>query len=566
MAETKQCGDCRFHLKRGVCPRAEYKSHQDNLTACLPTDPACELFQPKKQKKKQKEKVRHTPGFAKNGAAFEQIADTKYAYGKDLQTDFVFKHDGITYQPLERCPWPLATQPTPYSSAHELWKDLHNFIHDHLFLPSKELYDVLTSWTLATWLRELWTVVPYIFFYGPIASGKTRGLETLRGISYRGILASNISPAALFRASEEWHPTLFLDETEIYNKDTKTEVVGLLNSGYRKGQYAIRVKQTQNGSELQAFDVFGFKALAGTQGLAQALESRSILVRMIKARRKVERVIDEDRATELRNKLLGWRLYTLANSELFELSELFQETIEPLKFGDGRLQELFNCLLAVSNEGRENIKKYAHKLHEIRSFEEKASEEAEIIEILAKKDMIDEKNVVLTRDVAEAFNSSRKEKEQWKTRSIGWIIRRLGFDKVHTGQGNGWLIDKERLNYLQQIYGITEQADTPPPEKVQKLQKVHNEQIEDAFFSHCFLCQKPLPDDLAYCTYLEGKPVHLSCYRKLKAQEIKFSKGTQQDFEAAAKELNPNLSDREAKELFEKLVDEGTIAMDSEGL
>jgi hypothetical protein len=65
---------------------------------------------------------------------------------------------------------------------------------------------------------------------------------------------------------------------------------------------------------------------------------------------------------------------------------------------------------------------------------------------------------------------------------------------------------------------------------------------------------------------LEGKPVHLSCYRKLKAQEIKFSKGTQQDFEAAAKELNPNLSDREAKELFEKLVDEGTIAMDSEGL
>ena len=108
---------------------------------------------------------------------------------------------------------------------------------------------------------------PYIFFYGPVASGKTRGLEVLQRLNYRGILASNISAAALFRSCQEWHPTLLLDETEIYNKDTKTEMIGLLNSGYRRSQYAIRVKLTQQGSELEAFDVFDFKALAGTKGL-----------------------------------------------------------------------------------------------------------------------------------------------------------------------------------------------------------------------------------------------------------------------------------------------------------
>ena len=566
MAKTEQCGDCKFHLKRGLCPRAEYKSSEQNRIACLTTDSACEYFQPKTQKKKKKEAVKHSPGFAKDGIIFEQIADEKYAYGKNLETDFVFRHEDIVYQPLDRCPWPLATTPTVYSSAHELWKDLYSFIYDHLFLPSKELYDVLTAWVLATWLQELWTVVPYIFFYGPIASGKTRGLETLRSISFRGILASNISPAALFRASEEWHPTLFLDETEIYNKDTKTEVIGLLNSGYRRGQYVIRVKQIQNGTELIPFDVFGFKAIAGTQGLAQALESRSILVKMIKARRKIERTISEDRATELRNKLLGWRLYTLANAELSELSELFQESTEPLTFGDGRLQELFNCLLAVSNEGQENIKNYAHKLNEIRSFEEKASEEAEIIEILSKNDIINEKSIVLTKDIAEAFNLCRKEKEQWKTRSIGWIIRRLGFDKIHTDQGNGWLIDKERLTYHQQTYALNEKDNTIFPEKVQKLQKVQENRNEESFFPYCFLCQKPLPDDPANCTTLEGRPVHLNCLKKLKAQEISFLKGTQQDFTSITRAQNPNLSDEEAEKLFEKLVDEGQIAMDQEGL
>lgn len=46
----KVCGECKFYLVRGVCPKAEYKDHQLNAIACLPTDPACELFQPKNNK------------------------------------------------------------------------------------------------------------------------------------------------------------------------------------------------------------------------------------------------------------------------------------------------------------------------------------------------------------------------------------------------------------------------------------------------------------------------------------------------------------------------------------
>ena len=49
---------------------------------------------------------------------------------------------------------------------------------------------------------------------------------------------------------------------------------------------------------------------------------------------------------------------------------------------------------------------------------------------------------------------------------------------------------------------------------------------------------------------------------KLKEQ---FLSGTQQDFENTAKQLDPNLTQSEAGKLFEKLVDEGVIAMDPEG-
>jgi hypothetical protein len=45
----------------------------------------------------------------------------------------------------------------------------------------------------------------------------------------------------------------------------------------------------------------------------------------------------------------------------------------------------------------------------------------------------------------------------------------------------------------------------------------------------------------------------------------KFSWGTQQDFEALAKQVDPSLTESEAGALFKRLVDEGSIARGPEG-
>lgn len=55
MATTRVCGECKFHLLRGVCPKAEYKNHRDNLLACLPSDKACDLFQARHEKDEEPE-------------------------------------------------------------------------------------------------------------------------------------------------------------------------------------------------------------------------------------------------------------------------------------------------------------------------------------------------------------------------------------------------------------------------------------------------------------------------------------------------------------------------------
>src|SRR5208283_429746 len=107
-------------------------------------------------------------------------------------------------------------------------------------------------------------------------------------LCYRSIMSSSITAAAVFRVLEAWHPTLLLDETEIYNRESMIEVLALLNSGYRKGQYAIRIEKEKEGCpQIGTFDTFGFKILAGTEELATTLQSRCIITAMSRAVKQV---------------------------------------------------------------------------------------------------------------------------------------------------------------------------------------------------------------------------------------------------------------------------------------
>lgn len=452
---------------------------------------------PRKKKKQNEEKgfmfepleEKSSPGFLmkKKKLVFEQINKNEYvAYNlysgsfQILETgpmlNFLDADNNIIYLPLRRVPWPLSKPKLSFvlSQESELWQEIRQFIYDHIDVVEPELYDVLAAWIFATYIPEIWRVVPYIFFYGPVATGKTRGLETLQILCYRGFLGSNISSAALFRSCDKWHPTVCLDETEIYSSSDHIEVVGLLNAGYRRGQYALRVKMSEQGTELEAFDVFGFKALSGTEGLAKTLESRSIKIRMIKNTRPVRFLIDEEKADELRGKLLMWRFLKLRNllCEECEGNERFLEVPSHLKFANGRLIELFQPLLAVANEGHENIVKYAKKVHEIRQLEEETSVEAMILNALIDSQDLVEEKFILTKDIRNTLNADIPKREHFKTTTVGRIMRRLGFLPRHSRRGNGWIWNDSRITLLKTRYlpeSITSQKASHPSQLSQSI-------------------------------------------------------------------------------------------------
>ena len=400
-----------------------------------------------------------TPGAAFPDVIFEQASNGRFAVWSrneqkfiindklDMEASPFFEYQGVRYFPLERLPWLSFTVPLNYDSETQLLDDLKKFFEAHLDVPDERLFDIYATFTLATYRLEDWSVVPYLMFLGPLASGKTRALECLHRLCYRAIMAGSISAAALFRSVEAWHPTLLLDETEIYTREQFMEVRALLNAGYRKGQYAIRIIGSEQGTpKIGLFDVFGFKALAGTKALVGTLQSRCIVTNMSKATKPVNIFIDEEWAEKLRNQLIMYRFKNLGKSSPeFELGN----------FNNARVLELFISLLQVapSEKVRNRILEYAYDLCKVGAEEELASVEARIVEALIKCEDRVEAGKIAVQTIVEAYNNGLPEAEQVDGRFIGRRMVALGFKKCRlTGGPRGFIYDRKLIDRLKIRY------------------------------------------------------------------------------------------------------------------
>lgn len=155
----------------------------------------------------------------------------------------------------------------------------------HLAVPAHVL-DVLALWAAHTHAIERFNSTPYLHVTSAEPeSGKSRILEVLNLLCARAELISNITPAALFRLIEKECPTLLLDEVDNL-LHAGTDLIGILNSGYRRGTRVHRVGGSNN-TQLETFRVFCPKAFAGLHRLpVAALASRCLRIEVVRRRQE----------------------------------------------------------------------------------------------------------------------------------------------------------------------------------------------------------------------------------------------------------------------------------------
>jgi hypothetical protein len=110
---------------------------------------------------------------------------------------------------------------------------------------------------------------------------------------------------------------------------------------------------------------------------------------------------------------------------------------------------------------------------------------------------------VKVKHVKELLESRFEEKQEWLTTAwIGRALRRLGFtDKRRLGTGYEYNIPSATLEDLRLRMQIEEAPEEP-------------EQPKGPEVKSCFLCNMALPKDLSNTTTLDGKEVHIACYKQ----------------------------------------------------
>src|SRR5690349_6857309 len=118
---------------------------------------------------------------------------------------------------------------------------------------------VIALWVLHTFVYNTARATPYLHFWSPEpGSGKSTALEVLEMLTRNGIVADDLTGAALFRLVDTQRPTLLFDEIDgVFakkNSDGAEDIRKILNSGYRADKKVYRCVGPKN--ELQAFQVY----------------------------------------------------------------------------------------------------------------------------------------------------------------------------------------------------------------------------------------------------------------------------------------------------------------------
>ena len=206
-------------------------------------------------------------------------------------------------------PWPETV------NGAGLLDDLSTFYSRYVVLPEGAA-DMLAVWTLHTYTQAAAQITPRLGIESPQKRcGKTTLLALIGAVVARPLPASNITPAALFRAIEQWRPTMLIDEADTFLPDND-ELRGVLNAGHTRSQaYVIRTVGDEH--EPRAFGVWAPVAIALIGKLPSTLADRALVIKMRRklASEPVERLrLDRLKDTEaLQRRCVRWAHDALAD-------------------------------------------------------------------------------------------------------------------------------------------------------------------------------------------------------------------------------------------------------------
>lgn len=401
-----------------------------------------------------------TPGFTLKGMVIaEQLASGMFAVKEKMPDnswrtvetpEFPASGKGV-FVPMQRILWPAASMPVDSVDESALFNDLIEYYKKHEALRDLNAYEVLAAWTFLTYRVDFeFSITPYLNALGPRGTGKTRLLELLASVCYRGWLVTHPSPASVFYVVDRYAPTLLADNYEFWSKESRRELDGLFNAGYRTGAIVPRRPRDESGgNELEVYRVFCPKSISGTREPSEALASRCLLVRTARSTEPMPMFIDLATAAQLRTKLLAYR---------FKHFEAPLQRDESIQNSYWRVGEIFYPLLTVApnEQAAQTIADFAKGIFSDDVEEAAQGFDADVVEAIHEAEPLALDGKLTIANILAAFNKNRPDSEKKITaRGLGWALKRLGFKKTRLGDiaaTRAIQLDRKLLAHLDRTY------------------------------------------------------------------------------------------------------------------
>jgi hypothetical protein len=168
----------------------------------------------------------------------------------------------------------------------EYLADVEAFLRRYVAFPSEHEPVAIALWVAHAHVVDQFEVSPTLAVTSAeMRSGKTRVLDCLELLVPEPFRVVTPSEAVVYTVlAQRPRPTLLLDEADaIFGPKTAERYEGLraiLNSGNQQGTPVLRVKLEGRRREVDRFDVYGPKAIAGIGKLPDTVADRSIPIRM----------------------------------------------------------------------------------------------------------------------------------------------------------------------------------------------------------------------------------------------------------------------------------------------
>lgn len=235
-------------------------------------------------------------------------------------------------------PWPEAV------SGQQLLGEIEDIFRRYTVLPEGGL-EALVLWPIHTYFAHSLHLTPRLALQSPEhRCGKTTVVGILKNLVLRPLTTANLTPAVLFRAMDEYKPTLIADEADAWLKD-KEELRGIIDVGFDRTCSTI-FRCSGEDHSLQAFDAFGPMCLAGIRKFPTTIQDRSIVVPMRRKRNSEKLQSMRSKSLLLECQPITRKIYRWANDNIDWLSH--RDPNMPTSLHD-RAADCWRPLIAIAD-------------------------------------------------------------------------------------------------------------------------------------------------------------------------------------------------------------------------